>query len=483
MSSTGIRKQTMQGLKWSGLEQFSTQIITFILGVILARLLTPSDYGIIGVLAVFMAISQTFIDGGFTQALIRKADLNDQDCSTVFYFNVVISSICYIVLFLCAGLIADFFQMPILNLVVKVYCVTLLIGAIEAVQISRLTINLDFKRLAKVNIISSIISAIIGIFLAYYGLGVWALVWQSVVARIIHAALVWRAAKWTPILLFSKESFKELFNFGSKLLVGGLLWQLYANLIPIIIAKFYSAKELGFYNRGISLAQLPSNTIMGVLEKVTFPILAKIKDDTQHLIEIYRKYIKSSSMAIMFALILLAALAKPIVIILLTEKWLPSIIFLQIFIFAEMFDHVQKLNLNLLKVTGRSDYVLKLEVYKRTISVLIILASTYWGVIGVCASRVVIAQVSLIFNTYYTGKLFGLGYLTQFKDFMPYALFSIIACVPAYLLTYSDLSNWLVLGMGIIISPIIYLLILSMTHNDSYVEFVKPVLDKIVNKG
>jgi len=483
MSEINVRKQTYKGVKWTALEQFSSQIITFAIGVILARILSPSDYGIIGVLSVFMAISQTFIDGGFTQALIRKSDLNDKDSSTIFYFNIVISIICYTILFIFSSRISDFFDLPILSPVIKVYCLTLIIGALESVQISRLTIELNFKSLAKVNILSSIISGVLGIGLALYGIGVWALVFQSIIARVLHVIFIWTESKWSPKLNFSKTSFRELFGFGSKLLAGGLIWQLYSNIIPIIIGKFYSAKDLGYYNRGTSLAQLPSNTIMGILEKVTFPILAKIKDNTNRLIVIYRKYIKSSSMAIMFCLILLAAIAKPIILLLLTEKWEPSVIFLQIFIFAEMFDHVQKLNLNLLKVVGRSDYVLKLEIYKRIISVLIIVLSSYWGVIGICASRVVIAQVSLAFNTYYTGKLFGLSYFTQMKDFMPYAIISIVVCLPSYMLTYCKISYWIMIIFGIIVSPMLYIFVLSKMKDDSYIEFVKPFISKVINKA
>ncbi|WP_073348093.1 lipopolysaccharide biosynthesis protein [Bacteroides congonensis] len=473
-----VKKQTLSGVKWTALEQFSTQAITFVLGVILARILSPSDYGTIGVLAVFMAVSQTFIDSGFGQALIRKPDLKDIDCNTVFYFNIGISILCYIILFICSPFIAEFFNMPILNRIVKIYCVILVIGALESVQISRLTINLNFKALAKVNVASTFVSGIIGLSLAYLGYGVWALVWQSVLSRIFHVIMIWSVARWHPQFAFSKNSFDNLFGFGSKLLAGGLLWQMYSNLIPIIIGKFFTAKDLGFYNRGTSLAQLPSGTIMGVLEKVTFPILAKLQNDTGHLIFIYRKYIKSSSMAIMFCLLLLAALAKPIVLILLTEKWVDCVVYLQIFIFAEMFDHVQKLNLNLLKVTGRSDYVLKLEIYKRTISVAIIVISAYWGVIGICASRVIIAQISLAFNTYYTGKLFGMGYFAQVRDFMPYALLSIIACAPSYILTFLPISNWIMLILGGMSAPFIYILILHVKHDEAYMEFVKPVISK-----
>ncbi len=473
-----IKKQTLSGVKWTAIESFSTQAIAFVIGIILARLLSPSDYGIIGVLAVFMAVSGTFIDSGFGQALIRKQNLKDIDCSTVFYFNIAISIVCYVILFFCSPFIADFFKMPILTSIVKVYCLTLIIGAFESVQISRLTNHLNFKALAKVNVVSTVVSGVIGLFLAYLGYGVWALVLQSVISRVFHMCMIWVIAKWYPMFSFSKESFKELFEFGSKLLAGNLLWTIYSNLTPLIIGKFFTVKDLGYYSRGTGLAQLPASTMMDILGRVTYPILARIQDDTEHLIIIYRKYIKSTSMVIMFALLLLAALAKPIVLLLLTEKWLECVIYLQIFIFSAMFDHIQRLNINVLKVTGRSDYVLKLEIYKRLVSTVILVASIPFGVIGICVSKVIYEQIALMFNTYYTGKIFRLGYVTQVKDFLPYAFLSLIACLPSYILSFLNLPNICIIVMGAIISILLYVTFLLLKKDLIFAEFVIPLIKK-----
>lgn len=480
--SESIKKQTFSGIKWTALEQLSTHVVTFVLGIILARLLSPSDFGTVGVLSVFMAVSQTFIDSGFGQALIRQKKLNDVDCSTVFYFNIAVSLVCYLILFLCAPLIADFFAMPILSSIVKVYCLTLLIGSFESVQISRLTANLNFKALAKVNVLSSLVSCVVGVSLAYLNYGVWVLVWQRIVARLFHLCMVWIVAKWHPQWTFSKQSFMSLFSFGGKLLVGNLIWQIYVNLTPIIIGKYFSAKDLGYYTRGTHLATLPANTIMGVLSKVTYPILAKIQDDRVRLVSIYRKYIKSTSMAIMFALLLLAALAKPVVLLLLTDKWADCIIYLQIFIFSAMFDHVDKLNLNLLKVVGKSDLILKLEIYKRIISLSVLFAAIPFGVIGICISKVIYGQIALAFNTYYSGKLFGMGYFSQMKDFVPYAFFSFISCVPAYCLTMVEIPYWTMIAAGFIIAVGVYWSILHLLNDSSYRMFVVPALNKIKSK-
>lgn len=482
MSDIEVKKETLKGVKWTSIDQLGTTGFTFIIGVILARILSPSDYGIIGVLTVFMAVSQSFIDSGFNQALIRKSDLNEKDSCTVFYFNIAVAVVCYFILFFSSGLIANFFNLPILNTIIKIYCFVLVIGAFETVQTARLSIKLDFKTLAKINVFSSVVSGVIGIGLAYMGFGVWALVWQSVLTRLFHVVIVWFYSKWVPKLIFSKSSFKELFSFGSKLLAGGLLWQLYSNVIPVIIAKFYSAAQLAFYNRGTGLALLPGGIILGVIDRVTYPILSKIKNEKERLINVYNKYIRGSSLVIMFCLVLLAALAKPLVLILLTDKWLPCVIFLQIYVFSAMFDHVQRINLSLIKVAGHSNYILKLEVYKRIISFTGIVFAAYWGVIWICVASVILAQISLIFNTYYTGKIYGLGYWKQLKDFMPYAIYSIISCLPAFLITFLSISNWAMLILGIIISPSIYLLILYKTKDPAYMEFIKPYIEKYRSK-
>jgi len=482
MAEESIKSQTLSGVKWTTLEQFSSQAITFVLSVILARLLTPTDYGTIGMLSIFMAVSGTFIDSGFGQALIRKEDIKDEDYSTIFYFNLVVSVLCYAVLFVCSSYIADFFNMQTLSPIVKLYCLTLVINAFGTVPRTKLTRDLDFKSLAKINVTSALFSGVAGVLLAYAGWGVWALVWQAVLSSIFSNVVLWVISKWKPIKVFSKESFKEMFGFGSKLLAGGLIWQVYSNIAPIIIGKFFSAKDLGLYSRGVNIAQLPANTIFGVLSRVTYPILARLQDDCERLIQVYRKYIKITSMLIIFSLLLLAALAKPVVLILLTEKWEACIIFLQLFALTVMTDHIDKLNLNLLTVVGRSDLILKLEIYKRVISLSILFASIPFGVIGICVSRMIYAQIALMFNTYYTGKLFGMGYWKQLKDISPYIIFGAISAAPALILTYTPLSNWTICILGTLIAISAYAMFMKMIKDDSYSEFIQIINSKILHR-
>lgn len=460
-----LKEKTLSGVKWNAIGRFSTQGVSFVVGILLARILSPSDYGVVGMIGIFMAIAQTFIDSGFGSALIRKQDCTDADYSTAFYFNIVVGVVCYLILFISSPLIADFFDTPILKDVVRVLSINLLLGALTIVQRARLTAAVDFKSQAKVSLVATIISGGVGLFMAYQGYGVWSLVYQHVTSTLITTIMFWVITKWCPQRLFSKESFKYLFGFGSKILSASLLHTIYSNLTTILIGKFYTPKDLGYYSRGESLATLPSSNITGILKSVTYPILSKIQDDDVRLIQVYRKYIRMTSMLIFFGVFLLAALAKPLILTLLTDKWTDSVIYLQVFCFAYMFDHLCQLNLNILYVKGRSDLVLRLEVIKKTISISMIIAAIPFGVLAICISRALYTQIAVIINTYYTGKLFNLGYVAQVKDFIKYLLYSFLSVLPAFLLTYTSLSSVLVLILGTMIPCAMYWFLLRKDEN------------------
>lgn len=451
-----IKDATIHSAKWSAIEKFSIQGIKFLLGLIMARLLSPSDFGAIAMITIFIVMAETFVDSGFGLALIRNKKNTEEDYSTVFYFNLVVSIICCIVLILSAPYIAKYFKMPILLPVLRVLSLNVIINSLMTVPVARLTIDLNFKAIAMQSMASSIISGLVGVTLAYMDFGVWALVWQTMIASLVNLSFVYFYCKWMPKLIFSRNSFSNLFNYGSKLLAANIINRIYMNLTDPIIGKTFSAEALGFYNRGTGLATYPVDSVNSVLGKILFPIMAKIQDDHEHLISVYSKYIRMLSLIIFFACCLLAALAKPTIIILLTEKWLPSVVFLQIFIFSVMFDHLQTVNLKLLQVVGRSDLFLKVEIVKKIICFVILISSIHFGVIGVCVSKVITAQVALIINTYYTGKLFNIGYIAQVRDFSKYLICALFACAPAYALTYVGLPSLLTLIVGSLTSVLLY---------------------------
>ena len=471
-----LKDKTLSGVKWNAIGRFSTQGISFVISVLLARILSPSDYGVVGMIGIFMAIAQTFIDSGFGSALIRKKDCTDVDFSTAFYFNIVVGIVCYFILFFSAPLIANFFDTPILRDIVRVLSINLFLGSLTIVQSAKLTAAVDFKSQAKISLMATIVSGCVGLLMAYSGYGVWSLVYQSVSLSLVRTILFWFVTKWRPQRTFSKHSFKYLFGFGSKILSASLLHTVYANLTTILIGKFYTSKDLGYYSRGESLATLPSSNLTGILQSVTYPILAKIQDDDARLISVYRKYIRITSMVIFFGMFLMAALSKPLIITLFTDKWENSIIYLQVFCFAYMFDHINQLNLNILYVKGRSDLVLRLEVIKKTISISMIVAAIPFGVLAICISRALYTQIAVIINTYYTGKLFGLGYLAQVKDFIKYLLFSFLAVLPAFLLSFTPLSSILVLAIGGCSACLIYWLLIR--KDESFVELLSLVLKR-----
>lgn len=474
--SNNIKKNTLRGVKWSALEKFSLQGIQFIIGLILARLLTPTDFGTVGMLAIFISISQTFVDGGFSNALIRKIDRTEIDCSTAFYFNIVVGLICYGLLFLLSPYIAIFFNTPILSELLKVLSISIFINSLTVVQVAKLSVEINFKAQALATLISVILSGSIGIMLAYKGYGVWALAWQNVLNALLKCIILWYQSKWKPMLVFSISSFKNLFSYGSKLLTSNLIGTTYEHMTTIAIGKFYTAKDLGFYSRGEQFAHLPSIAITDVLGRVTFPILATLQNDDERLIQVYRKYIQITSMIIFFLLSLLAAIAKPLIILLLTDKWSEAILFLQIFCFVFMFEHISKLNLNLLQVKGRSDLYLRLEIIKKFIAFSILVISIPFGVLSICISKIFYGQLALFFNTYYTGKLFNLGYIKQIADFFKYFVFSIIACLPTYFISFYDYPPLLILITGTIISVSIYCFLLR--KDSIFKEIISYVIRK-----
>lgn len=472
-----LKDKAISGVKWNAIGRFSTQGVKFIIGLILARLLSPSDYGTVGMVGIFFAIAQTFIDSGFGSALIRKNDCSETDYSTAFYFNVLIGFLCWLILSFTSPFIANFFKTPILKDIVKVMSINMFISSFAIVHGVKLTHSIDFKSQSVIKFITSVLSGCAGLFMAFKGFGVWSLVFQNLVATILRVCLLLLYTRWIPRWLFSKESFTYLFGFGSKILAASLLHTIYSNLTTLIIGKAYTAKDLGFYTRGQSLASFPSANISGILQSVTYPVLSKIQDDDKYLINSYRKLISMTSMLIFFGMFLLAALAKPLIITLLTDKWIDAVLYLQLFCFGYMFDHICSMNLNILYVKGFSNLILRLEIIKKTISISMILISIPYGPLAMCVASVLYTQIAIVINTYYTGKYFGLGYFEQLKDYIKYFFFSLLAILPSFIITLIDIASWMQLLVGGLVScPIYYFLI----RKDSYFIELSQILKKLI---
>lgn len=468
-----LKQKTVSGILWSGIERFSTQGIQFVIEMVMARLLLPSDYGLIGMLVIFMAVSNTFIDSGFSNALIQKQNRTQADLSTVFYFNIIISVVLYVALFYLAPLISLFYETPALTQVVRIYGLTLIIGAFSAVNRTVLVIEVDFKSQSKISLFSIFISGALGIFLAIQGFGVWALVWMSIGNLSLQAILFFYFVKWRPSWVFSIQSFQSLFSFGSKLLLTSLLGSLYDNLYTIVIGKKFKTTDLGYYTKSEQFARLPSTNLAFIISRVSFPILSAIQDDNERLTTAYKKYLSLSSMLVFPIMITLAVLANPIVVTLFTEKWTGMVLLLQILCFDWMWDPMSKININLLLVKGKSNLILKLEIFKRIISVSILVLTLPFGLIGLAVGRVIYSFLAIYINSYYTGKtIHALNYFEQMKIAIPFFLIAVItgAVIFSVILLFDSLIIQMI--VGVVIGVLCYFVLLAVLKREELNEFI-----------
>lgn len=456
--SESLKNKTVKGVVWSTLERFSVAGVNFIFGLVLARLLMPSDYGAIAMLAIFMAIAQTFIDSGFSNALIRKPERSETDNATAFYFNIGIGLVAYFLLYLAAPYIAKFYNTPILTPLTRIMGLNLLLNSLCVVQQALLTARIDFKTQAKISLSAAIISGLVGIGFAYVGYGVWALAIQSVLASVIRTILLWILAKWRPKAKFSKQSFRSLFGYGSKLLASGLLDTIYNNLYTIVIGKRFAAATLGVYSRADQWANFLAINITGILQRVTFPVLSTIQREDERLRINYRKFLRISAFAVFPLMVGLAAVADPLTRFILTDKWAESIPLLRILCFALMLYPIHAINLNLLQVKGRSDLFLRLEIYKKILGVATLCVTIPMGITAMCVGRVFTSWVALAMNTHYTGKLIHLGFFQQMKDYIPTLLNSFVMGAIVYGVTLVISSSGLQLLAGVIVGATYYIL-------------------------
>ncbi len=453
-----LKDKTVKGVIWSSIDRFTTQGISFVFSMLIARLLLPSDYGVVAMLGIFMAVAQCFVDSGFGTALIQKKDRTETDFSTVFYFNIVVACLFYGLLWLASPYIAQFYDMPLLESVTKVVGLNLVIGSFAGIQGAQLSIAIDFKSRAKISVITTLFTGIVGLWLAYKGYGVWALVFQGLSSNILRTILLWVIVRWKPKLVFSWKSFKELFSFGSKLLASALLDTIYNNIYPIVIGKCFSATSLGVYSRAESLSHFPSSNITGVLQSVTFPVLCSIQDEEARLADAYKRFLRLSAFIIFPLMMGLSAVADPFIRIALTDKWEGAIPFLQILCFALMWYPIHAINLNLLQVKGRSDYFLKLEVLKKIVGVTALCITVPMGLTAMCYGRIVVSIICLVLNTYYTNKLIGYGFTKQMKDLTHIILHSLVMYGIVFAIVHWLPTLWLQLTVGILVGAAYYLI-------------------------
>jgi teichuronic acid exporter len=477
---SSLKQKTVSGLIWSFVDTMAGQGITFIVGIILARLLSPREFGLIGMLTVFIAVSESFINSGFSSALIRKKDCTNTDFSTVFYFNLAAGILFFILLYLSAPAISSFFDEPELTSIIQVMGVVLIIDSLTIIQRTILTKRIDFKLQARISIIASIGSGVVAIAMAFNGFGVWALVAQRLVKQGLNSLFLWIWNRWKPMLVFSTESFKELFGFGSKLLISGLIDTIYRNVYYLIIGKFFSAQELGYYTRADSFKNLPSQNLNSIVSRVTYPVLSTLQDDIPRLRNNYQKLIRSV-MFITFILMLgMAAVAEPMIHTLIGAKWESAIIYLQMLCFVGMMYPLHALNLNMLQVQGRSDLFLKLEIIKKIIAIPTIVIGVFFGIKMMIVGMMINTLIAYYLNSYWSGRFIGYSFMQQVKDILPSFFLALIMGISVYilgeLLPFSYLVNLII---QILFGALFIFMFCEITKFKDYIFVKELVLEKI----
>lgn len=477
---SSLKQKTISGLSWSFVDQMGNLVISFVVGIVLARLLSPREFGLIGMIIVFVAISESFINSGFSNALIRKQNCTNTDYSTVFYFNLVVGFLFFLLLNISTPAISSFFNEPELQPIVRVMAWILMVNSLSIIQRTILVKRVDFKLFARISIISSLSSGAIALIMAFNGYGVWSLVAQRLSKQILETLFLWIWNNWRPQLLFSWDSFKELFDFGSKLLISGLIDTIYRNVYYLIIGKFFSAQELGYYTKADDFKRIPSEGLNGVISRVSFPVLSSIQDDKPRLKTNYQELIRSTMFITFILMMGLAAVSEPMVITLIGEKWRPSIVYLQLLCFVGMMYPLHALNLNMLQVSGRSDLFLKLEVIKKLLAIPIILIGIYWGVKAMIIGMIINSQIAYLLNSYWSGKFVGYSTKEQALDIFPSFSFAISMGLAVYLLgSFLPLAEVWILVIQIVFGAIFVFVFGELFKFKEYMYIKSLVLEQL----
>lgn len=456
-----LKRKTIWGVFWSAVQRFGALSISFLTNIVLARLLLPADFGAIGMLAVFIGISSVFIDGGFASALIQRENPTDRDYSTVFYWNLLLSALFYVLIFFTAPFVSAFYRIDLTTLL-RVLALSLIISAFSTVQTNRMIKQMNFKLLSKITILSAIAGSAVGISTALLGHGVWAIVWKNLSQLLLQAILLWIATKWRPLLVFSKASFKRLFGFGSMLLISNLTESIVFHLQSLLIGKLYSPTELGYYTQAKHLHEIPERTIPAIIDQVAFPMFSSIQNDKQRVIRALQKSLNLVSFVNFPVMILMAITAPQLITLLYGEKWLDSVIFLQILCFGGMWYGLNSNNSNTVKSLGKSQYILYSTIIKRITTITGIIVGSFWGINGLVVGYCLSVHLWYPINAYYTKKTCGAGLLLQSRSF----LFNYANTIASGLITYV-----LNIYLEEKLSPILSLLVVTLAFVTIYLLF------------
>jgi len=435
LASKGLKQKAVSGMFWSFSDSMATQIIQFVVGLVLARLLTPEEFGLVGMITVFIAVTQTFVDSGFGQALIRKKEVSEIDYSTVFYFNLFSGVIFFLILFFCSPAIARFYNEPRLIDITRVLGVLILVYATSITRRTSLIREVSFKQLMKVNFAAALVSGVIAIILALKGFGVWSLVWRSLTGSIVQSIMLWFSGSWFPKPVFCKESLRGLFPFGSKLLVSGLLDTVYKNIYLLVIGKFFSAVDLGYYTRAELFSRLASQNLTGTVQRVSYPVLSQVQDEDERLKKGYKKLVLSTMFISFFIILGMSAFAEAMIVTLIGEKWLPSVKYLQLLCFSVMLFPLYAMNLNILNVKGRSGLLLRLELTNKLLVIPVIIIGVLTSIKTLLIGMIIHSFVTYYITGHFAGRLINYSVREQVSDLLPTFLLAIFVSVVVFSLS------------------------------------------------
>lgn len=480
-----LKNKTIKGTLWSSADAFLGHGVLLIVGIVLARLLTPEDYGLIGIITIFTTVMMGIMDSGFSSALIRKLDVTNDDYNTLFIFNLSVSVILYGLLFTGAPWIAWFFERPQLLLLVRAMGLILILQSLCIVHETILKRRIDFKTRTKASFISAVCSGIVGIGMAFAGFGVWSLVGQQLSRQLVYSCCLWIFNHWYPTLNLNGDSLRYMWNFGWKLLLSGLLNHLWMELKKVVVSKFYSPAMLGQYSKAGEFAKIFSANFTSIIQRVTYPVLSQVQDDKTRMINAYRRVIKTTMFVTVNCMFFLGAVSEPLFYCLIGPKWHIAASFLPLICISRSIYPLQAINLNMLKVQGRTDVFFYLEIAKKSILLIPLFVGAFIGIYWMLITSIGTSVIAFFLNSYYSGKKLNYTSWMQLKDVAPSYGIAIFVSLSVYFLKYLPISFWIILPMQIVTGALAFLFICHVTKSEEYsmiLSILKPYIQKFGKK-
>ena len=481
MPQQSLKDKTIKGTMWSAADAFLGQGVTFLVGIVLARMLSPDEYGLIGICLIFVNVLNGMVDSGFSNALIRKKDIKDVDYNTMFITNMAISTLLYALLFVCAPIISDFFSRPELSELIRVVGLLMFANALSITQVTILTKRIDFKTKTKASLVSAIASGFIGIAMAFVGFGVWSLVGQMLSKQILYTICLWILNKWWPSLTFSSKSFHYMWGFGWKLLLSGLLNNIWNQLYQVVVGKCYNPATLGQFTKSNEYASIFSSNLSGIIQRVSYPVLSELQDDKERMVEGYRRVIKMTMFITAISMISLGAVAEPLIYCMIGPQWHEAATYLPLICISMAFYPLHSINLNMLQVLGRSDIFLYLEIIKKIIGIVPLCIGIFVNIYWMLFASIITGFIALYLNSWYTGKALGYTFWKQLRDIAPSFGIAFVIALLVYFFKYLPISNWGILPIQIVVGMVVCVAICYKSRLDEFIEVII-IIKKSLNR-